>query len=301
MRYQSILVWFNHVKWDLKLLLKHKPTFNVNGTVVIHLQKLGRCYTFTYLQAACLKLNYKLVMALISLGADYNMRDERGNTALMIVHKISEYKRVSSRNRRLMRESIAFKLISITATWRLVEPFAYCLLSHYSKFVSHYTERKVNYTKAYLHIRKDADRIVIGVSPGLSKIAGSMVVDTNFTYVSMRTAILNKRQREDYIKDELRLIDWRPWRHTFYLKYDRQALHTLIVLAKARRSIVEINQKLVFAVNVCGLSLPKTKNKQFMKYPTSCLCLLPEEIIQYLFCYVVDGGTLIEHNLSKLP
>ncbi len=62
--------------------------------------------------------------------------------------------------------------------------------------------------------------------------------------------------------------DWRPVLHGTFPPRVREGVRTILVLRKARDT------------------KKSTEKMMYARYPSACLCLLPEELMQYLFIYV---------------
>jgi hypothetical protein len=69
----------------------------------------------------------------------------------------------------------------------------------------------------------------------------------------------------------LHLGEWRPHKQACFPRGYRAAMRTLVVLAKARTPALDDASEL------------------HSHYPSACLDLLPEELLQYLFAYVTSA------------
>ncbi len=89
------------------------------------------------------------------------------------------------------------------------------------------------------------------------------------------------QDRHTRVSRRLLRREWRPWRHYGFPPKYRATMHTLAVLAKARPP-----GKTGIVVNAHGTRI------LLSRYPSACLNLLPEELLQYLFAYIAAAPVI---------
>lgn len=209
---------------------------------------------FSYFLLACLLGDLQAVQALHELGADLTQKDSVGSTALHIACS------------GFFKERLSPQLV----TWLLKQAEVYASIDDLNVpgFNALYASAACG--------SEAISRILLryGCNP--------MIHDTNaetFAYIRRREELKMKEiagiiQRADMPPRE----EWRPRSHArFPLRY-REAMCTLVVLAKARpRSRTGVQIDAVSGDRVL-----------FARYSSACLSLLPEELLQYLFAYITS-------------
>ncbi len=273
----SLLRRCKKAKWDVLTYYERWPEFDVNERINMKLDTLTceyidnkRSVVVTYLQGAIYIANVKLIEMLLSMGADYTLHDTHGNNALMLVKNISRYRRISYEflhKRCDVIEKILVVAFSIGGHRKLLaEALGKTIVLHEhgqypSSMIQHYIDNGASYVDAWIAIR-----------------------DTPENPLADRYDIEDAKST---INRRIDRIEWRPRFQYLYPRHDRMSLRTLIMLARARYSPTQVNEKMQFAINVLGLSAPVMKNReQHMQYRRSFIHLLPEEILQYLFAFV---------------
>ncbi len=229
-----------------------------------------RSVVVTYLQGAIYMANVELVEMLLLMGADYTLHDTHGNNALMLVKNISKYRRVLYRfmhDRYYVIEKILIVAFSLGGHKALLaEAFGKTIVMYEHgqyplSMIQHYINNGASYVDAWIAIRDTPE----------NPLADRYDIEDAKSTINRRIA----------------RIEWRPRFQYLYPRHDRMSLRTLIIVARARYSPTQVNEKMQFAINVLGLSAPVMKNReQHMRYRRSFIHLLPEEILQYLFVFV---------------